>query len=88
MVPDRKKAGVTLLELLLVLVALAVVASLAIPAWCDGSGRTRENAARLEASWVHRVFGLEDRSKVRGEIRIVERSGARCGAPRCPRLSR
>ena len=48
-VPTRKTSGFTLLSLLLVLMALAVVASLAIPAWFDGSGRTLENAARLLA---------------------------------------
>lgn len=36
------------------------------------------DAERLEASWVHRVFGLEDRSRVRGEIRVIERSSTRC----------
>ena len=36
------------------------------------------DAQRLEATWVHRVFGLEDRSKVRGEIRVIDHSGTRC----------
>ena len=68
-VPSRKTSGFTLLELLLVLIALAIVASLAIPAWFDGSGRTLENATRLLS---HDLREAQNRAAFQGrEMRVV-----------------
>jgi len=71
-VSPRKNAGFTLLELLLVLVVLALVASLAIPRWFDGSGRTLANATRLLA---HDLREAQNRAAFEGRgTRLVFRA--------------
>lgn len=71
-VPARKTAGFTLVELLVVLVVLALVASLAIPSWFDGSGRTLANATRLLA---HDLREAQNRAAFFGQgTRVVFRA--------------
>ena len=65
----KKTSGFTLLELLMVLIVLAIVASLAIPAWFDKSGRTLENATRLLA---HDLREAQNRSIFDGRVVQVE----------------
>ncbi|MFT5052452.1 MAG: prepilin-type N-terminal cleavage/methylation domain-containing protein [Chlamydiales bacterium] len=70
--PPRKMTGFTLVELLLVLVVLALVASLAIPSWFDGTGRTLANATRLLA---HDLREAQNRAAFYGRgTRMVFRS--------------
>lgn len=65
----RRRGGFTILELLIALMLIAIVASLAVPAWFDRSEVTLENACVLLARDLRLA---QNRAAVMGEETVVE----------------